>query len=342
MLLICALNVLEGDMLQIKDGSIFEVKGVIHPQGKAIATIRYLPDHNGDRFNGEKWFRKISSMEEKKSVQYERYKQFLRYDPFLNIKLCEIDLMQVCRYYSPPSRLRELLHSDKRDHTETLIVKLVKTLANISRIKIAEFGIIGSTLPILHTPNSDLDVLLYGQENSWRLVNSLCNTKISNLRDYNESEVYAIIKRRWSRITNLHSKLLPHEYRKRLQGIFHDREFFVRCVKRRHEVKEKYGDRIYTPIEKVKIRCTISDDSESLLTPCKYKIKDVEFEEGRKYEGVELEEIVSYRSRFCEHAVRGEKVQCYGKLEKSSPAESQEEYYRIVLGNDCEDYMILS
>ncbi len=39
----------EGDLLETCDGSVFDVKGMVHPPSRAIAFIRYFRDEKGDR-----------------------------------------------------------------------------------------------------------------------------------------------------------------------------------------------------------------------------------------------------------------------------------------------------
>jgi hypothetical protein len=39
----------EGDLIKHKSNVIFDVKGLIHPEGKIIAFPRYIPDPQGPR-----------------------------------------------------------------------------------------------------------------------------------------------------------------------------------------------------------------------------------------------------------------------------------------------------
>ena len=54
-----------------------------------------------------------------------------------------------------------------------------------------------------------------------------------------------------------------------------------------------------------------------------------------------LEEIVSFRGRFCEQARSGEVVIAEGKVERVQP-EFNLEHYRLLLGNKPSDHMILT
>jgi predicted nucleotidyltransferase len=81
------------------------------------------------------------------------------------------------------------------------------------------------------------------------------------------------------------------------------------------------------------------DDSEMNFTPCRYKISNVKFLEGTCAESVE--EIVSFRGRFCEQAKNGETVVAQGKVERVQKL-GEREHYRLLLGNKISDHMILT
>ena len=127
--------------------------------------------------------------------------------------------------------------------------------------------------------------------------------------------------------------------RKVLQGKFMDRDYFVRFVKDWNEVKEQYGTVLYKPVGYAKIKAKVVDDSEAIFTPCCYKIENVEILEGLHVEP--LEEIVSFRGRFCEQARSGEVVFAQGKVEMLQ-REGARERFRLLLGNKVSDHMILA
>ena len=43
------MNAREGDLIEIQDNVIFDVKGLVHPPNRVVAFIRYVPDPNGNR-----------------------------------------------------------------------------------------------------------------------------------------------------------------------------------------------------------------------------------------------------------------------------------------------------
>jgi predicted nucleotidyltransferase len=88
-----------------------------------------------------------------------------------------------------------------------------------------------------------------------------------------------------------------------------------------------------------KIKAEIEDDSEAIFSPCCYKIKNVSTREGVRFP---IEEIASFRGRFCEQARVGEVVIAQGKVEQVTDNKQRLEYFRLLLGNKPTDYMILA
>ena len=127
--------------------------------------------------------------------------------------------------------------------------------------------------------------------------------------------------------------------RKVSHGKFMGKHFFIRFVKELNEISEQYGSIIYKPEGNATIKATVADDSESLFTPCTYKLEDVTVIEGTAAKPIE--EIVSFRGRFCEHARNGETVIAQGKLERVQQ-QGKHDHYRLLLGSKTSDHMILA
>jgi predicted nucleotidyltransferase len=68
-------------------------------------------------------------------------------------------------------------------------------------------------------------------------------------------------------------------------------------------------------------------------------LADVEVVEGLKL--VPIQQIVSFRGRFCEQAINGEVIEAQGKVELVTNKKTGSEFYRLILGNRPSDYMIL-
>ena len=86
------------------------------------------------------------------------------------------------------------------------------------------------------------------------------------------------------------------------------------------------------------------NSTNSIFTPCSYKIKCIKVLEKKLKSGdidiKKIKEINSFRGRFCEQARNGEIVLIEGKLENVKFRE-EDEYYRILLSDQVKDKMIL-
>jgi len=122
-----------------------------------------------------------------------------------------------------------------------------------------------------------------------------------------------------------------------LQGKFAETDYFIRFVKDFSEIDEVYGDNQYKNVGYTKIRATILDSSESVFTPCKYGVKNAEVIEGSKPGSIQ--EIVSFRGRFCEQAETSDEIIAQGKVERVTDNRQDSEYYRLLIGNKPSDFM---
>jgi predicted nucleotidyltransferase len=126
-----------------------------------------------------------------------------------------------------------------------------------------------------------------------------------------------------------------HELRKVLQGKFQGRAYFIRCVRDWDEVEEKYGCFKYRRVGKARVSAVVSNDSESILTPCIYGVQDVRVLYGKK---LSPRRLLSYRGRFCEQARTGERIIAFGELEQV--VTESDMYYQLVVGESMHDFIL--
>lgn len=331
----------EGDIIEAFDGNIFDVKGLVHPPDKIVAFIRFTPDSKGDRRRGGVTYRKVYPLQERYTLLQEKFPQYLVFDPVFNENMCEVPIENVKRHYRPVRRLRELRHKRDLDEVERHVLQLAELLREKTGVSWSKLGVSGSLLVGLHVPASDIDVVVYGSENCYKVYNvlkALMKDVESSVKPYSPRELKALFDFR-SKDTAVSLKdFIRTESRKVLQGKFQHRDYFIRCVKEWDEVEEQYGEVHYEPVGYAKIRAIVTDNSEMIFTPCRYKIDEVRVIEGAHVEP--LQEIVSFRGRFCEQAKSGEVVVAQGKIERVRK-QGEQGYYRLLLGNKTTDYMIL-
>ncbi len=332
----------EGDFVETFEGSIFDVKGLVHPPSRVVAFLRYVPDPKGDRKKDGTTYRKVYALSKRYALLKRAFPQYLVYDPVFNENLCEVPVEALKHHYQPAHRLRDLRYEDELDAVEKTALRFVELLKENAEVPWKRLGISGSILVRLHTPTSDIDPIVYGSETCCKVYSALrrmLEDRKSLLKPYSLEELKELFDFRSKDTTMRFEDFVRTDSRKVLQGKFMGRDYFVRFVKDWNEVEEQYGTILYKPVGYAKIKARVVDDLEAIFTPCCYKIENVEILEGPHVEPIE--EIVSFRGRFCEQARGGEVVIAQGKIERLQ-REGDREHFRLLLGNKVADHMILA
>jgi len=332
---------LEGDFILNYDGYVFEVKGLVHPLGRVIAFPRFILESHGNRIHGKSVYKKIYSISERFKFLEQNFPQYIVYDPVFDEKLCEVPLEDVKRHYQPVNRLRQLRHRERLDDLEKDALSFLELLKKQAGIRWANMGISGSLLVKLHTQSSDIDPIVYGSENCRKVyaaLKSLTKEAKSNVKKYTPEELQKLYEFRVRDTQMRFEDFVRTESRKVLQGKFKNRDYFMRFIKDWSEIHESYGTVQYRNVGYAKIKAKIVDDSEAIFTPCTYKLTNAEILEGTRV-GL-IEEIASFRGRFCEQARKGEAVVAQGKIERVTDKRQNREYFRLLLGNKPSDYMV--
>ncbi len=262
------------------------------------------------------------------------------WDPVFNTYVQAVPYERILRHYRSVDKLRELLNSESRDELEELAVSLARLISSEANISTSCIGVSGSILVGLHSIQSDIDLIIVGEKNSRKAYDALSSLMEESIhvRRYTIEELKRLYRFRLRDTLMSFEDFIRIERRKVLQGIFGGRDFYIRLVKTHEEYGEKYGDKIYVPLGKQEIRAQIVDASDSIFTPCRYVVEVRDVLRGPK--DIKVEEITSFRGRFCEQALEGEEVIARGKLEKVISEEKI--YYRLLLGGERDHYMILS
>jgi len=332
----------EGDLIETFDGNIFDVKGIVHPRDRIIAFIRFIPDSKGERKRGNVRYKKVYPLHERYKLLQQEFPQYLVFDSVFGEQLCEVLDDMVKKHYEPVKYLSKLRHKHGLQELERQTLGFAQLLKSKANVKWESLGVSGSLLVGLQTSASDIDLIVYGSANCRRVygtLKSLVCGEDSNVKSYGRRELEPLFDFR-SKDTDMEFEdFVRTESRKVLQGKFHQRDYFVRCVKEWSEIDEQYGSVRYERVGEVMVAATVTDDSQMIFTPCTYQIEDVETLEGERVEP--LREIVSFRGRFCEQARNGERVAARGKVERVQKR-GETEYFRLLLGNKSSDNMILA
>ncbi|MFC1486997.1 hypothetical protein ACFLRN_04830 [Thermoproteota archaeon] len=331
----------EGDLIESKGNIIFDVKGLVHPSKRVVAFIRYVPDPIGNRERDGKRYRKFYSLSKRYNLLKCEYPQYLVNDPVFNTLLCEVPVGDINHHYLPAQGLQDLRKRTNLDEVETTALAFMEHLKETTRIPWNKLGISGSILVKLHEPSSDIDLIVYGSKTGYRvqtIMKEMLEDKKSPFKAYDLDGLRELFDFRSKDTITSFEDFVRTDSRKVSHGKFMGKHFFIRFVKDHNEINKQYGTFIYKPQGNARIKATIVDESEALFTPCSYKLANVEILKGSKVEPIE--EIVSFRGRFCEQAKSGEVVIAEGKLE-SVQQEGKHDYYRLLLGGKLSDHMIL-
>jgi len=329
---------LEGDYLETWDGTIFAVKGFLHPPGKAVAYPKYYPNPHGERFKAGKPYRKLESLEEFHQFLREKHPEYLRFDPVFGMEVPTVPLEEASTYYSPRSFLGWLKAKGRLsclDEVEADCLEMVSLLSRASGVPEEFFGVSGSTMLGVHRQDSDIDITVYGEEAGWRVYRALGRLlrEDSPLKAYDEGGLRRLWSRRFKDTRLPFQVFRETEKGRRLEGLFKGREYFIRLL---NPPSGEYGEARFQAKGKIRVEATVARGSQPIFTPCIYRLEDVKVLEGEA--SGEILEVYSLRGRFCEVAWEGDRVIVSGKLEEVLRPEGS--YLRIVLGGSRDDHIL--
>ena len=329
----------EGDFIETSDGLIFDVKGLLHPPDRVIAYLRYVPDRRGSRERHGTIYRKVYDLTARAKLLREKWPTYLYKDPIFNREVQAVPVNKIARHYAPSKRLAELQRTVKPDMQERLALDMAETLVKETGIPPSKIGVSGSILVGLHTAKSDVDLVLYGSAVARKCLSKLqglLNTRSQGFSPYEKSDLRKLYLKRGQWASLPFEDFVKHERSKVLQGKYMQTDYFIRCIKEEEESEESYGDIKYYPVGRATVRATISDDSDSIFTPSTYRLINARVI-GKHHA---LNQIVSFRGRFCEQAHTGEKIYSRGSLERV--VGRQRQTYRLVIGeNPCDCLMVV-
>jgi len=336
----------EGELIKTSDNVIFDVKGLVHPPQRVIAFPRFIPSPQGSRKHGKSLYGKVYSFSDRFKFLQEKAPKLIVKDTVFDEVLCEVPTDTITRHYKPIEKLRTLRSAKTLSELERKAVQLAETLKEVADIPWQSIGISGSLLVGLHTLQSDIDPVVYGVEScrkAYAVLENLLKTGASRFKPYSREELQTLFDFRSKDTKMSFEDFEQVESRKAFQGKYSGTDYFIRFVKDWSQTSEQYGDLCYKNCGYAKITATVADDAEALFTPCTYKLGNVKFVEGAKLPPIE--EIVSFRGRFCEFptTIDGEPttLEAQGKVELVTDNRTVESHYRLLLGNKPTDYMVI-
>jgi len=234
--------------------------------------------------------------------------------PFRQKEIISAPLDSVECVYVPRKCLQHLSRLQKRDDLQEATLDLVELLSNESRISMEDFGVHGSIALDMHTPKSDIDLVVYGAQNFRRLEVSISKLVGNGVLSY-------VSKNRI-------------DAARRYKGKYMEKLFMYNAVRELEEIKSKYGMFKYFSLAHVKFCCKVKDDTEAMFRPAIYRVENYEPANKTsmlvedKVPRLVTSMIGCYRNVAC----KGDKIRVSGMLECVENLETGQIYHQVVVG----------
>jgi len=335
----------ESSIITTVDGLHCQVYGNEHPVNSILVKPKYIPTEklNSDalpyRFiAGRKMNRLNLWIGEKELKNYidefkEKYPEYVYMSDmhdghhlFFSVPINKIE-----RIYFPKKGLSELMGMPKKSLDKHL--GSVYDFANFligSGLKLDDLGITYSTLMGHYLSNiSDINIVVYGKNNFWKLMEYLKEAKHGSLRWKTKEEWLQFYKRRNRYSIFSEEQFLHSMQRKKSEGYFNDNLFVIFGVENEDESWFKWGQEKYKDLGTVTLEGTVADNLNSVVRPGFYEIKDSKILFG--HDDVPVKKVIFYSRDYCMLAIPGEKIKVCGLLELVTPKQG-DPYYRVVVG----------
>lgn len=234
--------------------------------------------------------------------------------PFRQKEIISAPLDSVECVYVPRKCLQHLSRLQKRDDLQEATLDLVELLSNESRISMEDFGVHGSIALDMHTPKSDIDLVVYGAQNFRRLEVSISKLVGNGVLSY-------VSKNRI-------------DAARRYKGKYMEKLFMYNAVRELEEINSKYGMFKYFSLACVKFCCKVKDDTEAMFRPAIYRVEN--YEPANKTSMLVEDKVprlvTSMIGCYRNVARKGDKIRVSGMLECVENLETGQIYHQVVVG----------
>lgn len=333
------------DFIESTEGLLFCVIGNIHPRNRVIAYLKYVPkmessirtkwSRNGIMYGRILPFYSAIGVRNTTEFLKKNYPHYIVFDEYRSVELIEVSKEMIKKHYRPEERLKEIVEKPL-DPLEAMAKEIVERLSQESGIEVNFFGITGSILLRIHNPLiSDIDVIVYGKENAYRVKEALL--KLYNDDSSGFTRPSGEVLENWANdIIKIHpltikeAKLLYSRY-KWNRALYKGRQFSLHPVKLEFEVNEEWEQKKFRPLGIVTIRARVVDNSDSMFMPAVYEVDNVRVIEGDTAAS-KVSTVVSYEGLYVDLADPDDEIIVRGKLEEVIDLRSSEVYYQVTIG----------
>jgi len=342
----------ESTLIDTVDDFQCKTYGNEHPEGYVIVKPKYIPRNiiDGDglkyRFLFEKCMVRFNLFAERKKLQNyvdqfrKKFPEYIYDSPVFKNWFFVVPKDKIKKIHDGREGLQEFLQVPKKDLDEylTLLSELIEFLKK-SGVDDKNLGIMHSTLLGNYTlGTSDMDIIIYGKENGWKILNYLKTAQHEKLH-WKTDEEWAEYYKEHKTSESSHfteKEYVRHMARKRYEGMFGGTVFTLFTVEEEEETWFKWGEEKYEPVGLATVSGEVTDHYNSIVRPGYYeisegKIVDGEHETPNINNKIPIKRIVTYSIPFSQQALKGEKIKACGLLELVT-SQQADPYYRVVVG----------
>jgi predicted nucleotidyltransferase len=313
-----------------EEGFIFNVFGYEHPEARVFAFLKYIPATFKNLFNlkylKNSWkYGKHRVFRAEQLYTAQNYCSFLEtfrtdfpeyvyFCPLRTKEIISAPFSSIAEVYVPGECLQRLATLQNKDALQTAALDLIEMLSRESQTSIDDFGIHGSIALNMHTPKSDIDLVIYGAKNFRKL----------------EATIYKLSKRGALTYVSKNRIDAARRYKAKYKG----RLFMYNAVRKKEEINPNYGLFKYSPITRIEFRSKIEDDAEAMFRPAIYRISDYEptSTASRLKEATIPTFVVSMVGCYRNVARKGDTARVSGMLERVENVETRNASYQVVVG----------
>ena len=295
------------DYIVIDDSYFFAVVSEYQEDERALTWLRYVKDGNV-----------MQKLETDKAgeIVKEIYPDFVFHSEYADIELHGIALNLIKKIYYPKETIDRLLNSSAPDSTQKDAISFIKLLIK-EGINKQCLGITGSLMLDMHNSDSDIDMVIYGRENFFKVRTVIKNLMKSSQLSYLDKEFWQdAYQRRDCSIS--FEEYQWHESRKFNKCVSGTTKVDVSMVPDENERVKECGP--FKKSGKKRIEAAIIDDTFSYDFPARYII-----------EHESINEIVSYTATYTGQVEKEERIEAAGYVEQGSDGKN-----RLLVGSSRE------
>jgi predicted nucleotidyltransferase len=324
----------DGDTFVTSDGFIMNTFGYEHPQDRVFAFLKYIPAKYRELFDvqmlartwkfgadplTEQLFRAEKLYTAKNYQTFieafrKNFPDYLFYDKTRGKELITAPLDRIRQVFVPKDRLVWLQNLKKPDLFQQMALEIIDLVQRESGVPYQDLGLHGSTALEMHSQESDIDFVVYGNKN-FRCVEETLQRLV------NQGTLSYIAGNRI-------------EAARHFVGKYKGKIWMYNATKKSEEIHGSYGDYTYTPLATVRFAATVCDDTETMYRPAIYKIGNYKpLDPQSELDLDQIPTVVTSNIGCYRNVARaGQIIKVSGTLEKATSTKDGSSFYQVVVG----------